>query len=126
MLAQESVALAFSTPPIIETPAMKREEVLEILLRHQAMDFAAFRADPRTVAAAEPKAALISEAAARLGGQAETLCPGQPWRNIRGLGNWLRHQYDRIDIEAIWRTIEKDLPSLKASVTQALSRPPQT
>jgi len=41
----------------------------------------------------------ISEAAARLGEDAEKLCPGAPWRDIRGIWNWLRHQYDRIDLE---------------------------
>jgi uncharacterized protein with HEPN domain len=59
------------------------------------MDLEAFREDPKTVAAVERKLPLISEAAVRLGDDAESLCPGLPWRNIRGLGNWLRHQYDR-------------------------------
>ncbi len=57
------------------------------------MDIDAFRDDPRTVAAAvERKLSLTSEAAVRLGEQGPTFCPGQPWHNIRGLGNWLRHQ----------------------------------
>jgi uncharacterized protein with HEPN domain len=63
---------------------------------------------------------LISEAAMRLGDEAERLCPEQPWRDIRGLGNWLRHQYDKIDVATIWHTFENDLPSLKAAVFRAL------
>jgi uncharacterized protein with HEPN domain len=50
-------------------------------------EFEDFRTDPRTVAAVERKLQLISEAAVRLGEQAETLCPGMPWRSIRGMGN---------------------------------------
>jgi hypothetical protein len=50
------------------------------------MDFEAFREDPKTVAAVERKLQLMSEAATRLGDQAEAICPGLPWRNIRGLG----------------------------------------
>jgi uncharacterized protein with HEPN domain len=46
------------------------------------------------------------------------------WRNIRGLGNWLRHQYDRIDLETIWRTVNADLPPLLQAVESAISRLP--
>lgn len=86
------------------------------------MDLDRFRQDMKTVAAVERKLQLISEAAIRLGDDAELICPGQPWRNIRGMGNWLRHQYDRIDVETIWFTIQDHLPSLKTAVTQALHR----
>jgi uncharacterized protein with HEPN domain len=72
------------------------------------------------VAAVERKILLISEAAARLGDEAERLCPGQPWRDIRGVRNWLRHQYARVDVETVWHTVENDLPSLKAAVLRVL------
>jgi uncharacterized protein with HEPN domain len=36
------------------------------------------------------------------------------------MGNWLRHQYDRIELPVIWRTVEADLPKLKAAVGKAL------
>jgi uncharacterized protein with HEPN domain len=71
------------------------------------MELDAFRAAAKTIAAVERKLLLISEAATRLGAQAEILCPGMPRRNIRGIGNWLRHQYDSVDVEAVWRTVVK-------------------
>jgi len=74
-----------------------------------SMDFDAFCADRKTIAAVEPMLQIISEAAIRLGEEVEAQYPEQPWRNIRGLGNWLRHQYDDLDREAIWNTIQKDL-----------------
>jgi uncharacterized protein with HEPN domain len=83
------------------------------------MDLDAFRQDPKTVAAVERKLLVISEAAVRLGDQAEALCPGLPWRNIRGIGNWLRHQYDRADVETVWNTRQDDLLPLKAAVLRA-------
>ena len=61
------------------------------------MDFDAFREDIKTVAAVERMMQIISEAAVRLGEDAERLYPDQPGRNIRGLGNWVRHQYDSVD-----------------------------
>jgi uncharacterized protein with HEPN domain len=90
----------------------------------RGMDSEAFRQDPKTVAAAERKLLLISEAAMRLGEDAERLCPGLTWRNSRGIGNWLRHRYDRVDVETVWNTVTDDLPPLKAGVTRALAPPP--
>ena len=88
------------------------------------MDLEAFREDPKTVAAVERKLLLISEAAMRLGEDAERLCPGLPWHNIRGIGNWLRHRYDRVDVETLWNTVIDDLPPLRTGVLRALKPPP--
>ena len=105
-------------------PALPLQDILDsIALIEQftlGMDLEAFRADPKTLAAVERKLQLISEAAIRLGDSAEVVCPGQPWRNIRGIGNWLRHQYDRLDIATVWNTVQNDLPPLKLAVAKAL------
>ncbi len=85
------------------------------------MDLAAYTEDAKTQAAVERKLLIISEAAIRMGGDAEAACPGVPWRDIRGIGNWLRHQYDRVDVETVWNTIADDLPPLKAAVEMALT-----
>jgi uncharacterized protein with HEPN domain len=87
------------------------------------MDAAAFRTNPKTIAAVERKLSVISEGAIRLGDQAEVLCPGLAWRNIRGIGNWRRHQYDRIDVEAVWQTVIDDLPPWQ-STGHTRCRPP--
>lgn len=84
------------------------------------MDFYAFEKDPKTVAAVERKLLTISEAAVRLGKEAHSLVPEAPWLNIRGLGNWLRHQYDRIDLEIVWNTATLSLSPLKQAILKAL------
>ena len=86
----------------------------------RGMTFESFREDAKTVAAVERKLLSVSEAAVRLGERAPELCPELPWRNIRGIGNWLRHQYDRVDVETVWRTVVEDLPPLAVSVKRAL------
>ncbi len=63
---------------------------------------------------------IISEAARRLGNDAETLAPDQPWQSIRNLGNVLRHAYDGVDPSIIWRIVYDDLGGLKRAVEQAL------
>jgi len=108
-------------------PALSLRDILEgidmIVQFARDMDLGAFREDPKTIAAVERKLLLISEAAVRLGDDAERLCPGLPWRNIRGIGNWLRHQYDRVDVETVWNTVIDDLPSLRSGVLRALTDP---
>lgn len=78
--------------------------------------------DQRTVFACQYALLVISEAAKRLGPQAAQLCPGVPWRDIRGIGNRLRHAYDRLDFALIWKVYQDDLPALKTAVAAALER----
>jgi uncharacterized protein with HEPN domain len=87
------------------------------------MDLEAYRRDDKTQAAVGRKVLILSEAAIRLKEEAEVLCPGIAWRDIRGIGNWLRHQYDRVEVEAVWNTIQDDFPALRAAVERALAHP---
>jgi uncharacterized protein with HEPN domain len=64
----------------------------------------------------------VSEATVRLGDQADELMPGQPWADIRGMGNRLRHAYDRVDVDILWRTATNRLPELAASAERALAQ----
>ena len=80
------------------------------------------RADRKTEAAVERELGILTEAATRLGDEAEILCPGPDWRNIRGLGNILRHAYDHIDIKSMWQVLKRDLPVLKGHVRSALGK----
>jgi len=85
------------------------------------MDFEAFRSDPMVVAAVERKLLTIGEAAVRLGRDAPSMIPEVPWRQVRDLGNLLRHEYDKIDLAIIWQTVIDDLPALKTAVQGALT-----
>ena len=107
-------------------PTLSLRDILEAIGMIEGftagMSFEVFRQDPKTVAAVERKLQLISEAAIRLGDQAEQLCPAVPWPQIRGMGNWLRHQYDRVDLDTVWRTVINDLPSLRRAVESGLGK----
>ena len=65
---------------------------------------------------------LVSEAAAKLGELAPVLMPDQPWRDIRALGNRLRHDYDDISHDRLWEIVQDDLPSLCAACEESLRR----
>ena len=86
------------------------------------IDQASFERDDQTAYAVKYALLRISEAAHRLGTRAAELSPEVPWRDIRGLGNRLRHAYDTIDAQLILRIVEKDLPPLKAAAQAALRK----
>ena len=62
----------------------------------------------------------ISEAAVKLGPLAEELAPSEPWSDIRGIGNWLRHDYPSIIKDLIWKVVAEDLTSLRIASSQAV------
>jgi uncharacterized protein with HEPN domain len=109
-------------------PTQPLRDILESVRRIEdftaGMSFEQFREDPKTVAALERKFPVIGEAAVRFGREAPLIVPDVPWRQIRDLGNLLRHAYDKVDLEIIWQTITDDLPPLKAALLRALQTPP--
>jgi uncharacterized protein with HEPN domain len=78
--------------------------------------------DPVRSAALERCLQRICEAAFRLGDQASIMMPDHPWQDIRGLGNRLRHAYDRLDFDVVWRVVTQEIPRLKADAYIALER----
>ena len=93
--------------------------MIEIFTR--GMEFEQFREDPKTVAAVERKLLVIGEAAIRLGEDAPAFCPNVSWRNIRGIGNWIRNKYDRASVETVWATVTGDLPPLSGCIERTLA-----
>ena len=107
-------------------PRVPFTDILENIARierHTAgMDQSSFAQDEKTMDAVERCLARISEAAVRLGETAQEVCPGVAWRDIRGLGNHLRHEYRRVDLSRIWAMVEEHLPALKSACADALDR----
>jgi hypothetical protein len=76
--------------PSSYAPAVCFADILDNIERIRtyigAMDRATFERDGRTRDAVERCLERICEAAIRLGDQAAQLVPGQPWNDIRGMG----------------------------------------
>jgi uncharacterized protein with HEPN domain len=94
-------------PQTVKTPCLENIVLIEEFTA--GMDLTAFTEDLKTSNAVERCLERIGEAARKLGGSAEELCPAIPWPQLRAVGNFLRHEYDRIDIVRVWLTIEDDL-----------------
>jgi len=86
------------------------------------MDRQAFEQNEAVRDAVERCIERVCEAAHRLGERAEQLMPGQPWGDIRGMGNRLRHAYDRVDVSIVWNTAQVRLPELATGARRALAQ----
>jgi uncharacterized protein with HEPN domain len=109
-----------------DKPARRFQDIIEnaaaISGYTAGLDFDGFRSDPKTCDAVHYCLVRISEAATKLGDLAPKLAPDQPWNKIRALGNYLRHEYDRIELDEIWGIIQDGLPPLVAACEAALQR----
>ena len=88
----------------------------------EGFTFERYVTDDKTQAAVERHFQIITEAAYRLGDEADEVCPGPDWHGYCGMGNVLRHAYHRIQPELIWKATTVELPALKQDVRAALLR----
>ncbi len=100
------------------------QDILEaidlIQLFLEEMTFESYQADLRTKSAVERQMQIMTEAAIRLGRDAEQIAPGPDWEGFRGMGNLLRHAYHRIDDQIIWNTVKDELPLMREAASKAL------
>ena len=59
---------------------------------------------------------IISEASRRMPDDLRDRHPELPWRSIRDVGNFYRHQYDNVAASYVWETVMVHLPPLLAAV----------
>lgn len=68
----------------------------------------------------------ITEAVIKIGpDRMAEISPQTPVDAVRGLGNMLRHDYDRVDLVTIWRTIRESLPELREDCMRELGPRPR-
>jgi uncharacterized protein with HEPN domain len=107
-----------------ERPARRVEDIIEngqkILAYTSGMNFDSFERDEMVYDAVERCLERICEAATKLGSYAPELMPDQPWDEIRGLGNKLRHEYDRITRARVWDIVQTGVRPLIAACDDAL------
>jgi uncharacterized protein with HEPN domain len=86
------------------------------------MEFNRYRADLKTKSAVERQLQIITEAAKRLGDNAETSCPGLDWKGFCRMGDILRHGYHKVDDEIVWNTVKDELPAVREVILNALKQ----
>lgn len=105
-------------------PVQRFQDILDNIARIErffaGLDRQSFTENEQALFAVQHALLIISEAAAKLGDLAVELCPAIAWRDIRGLGNRLRHEYHTVDVGRLWLMVERDVPALKIAVEAAL------
>lgn len=63
---------------------------------------------------------IISEASRHLGDELKARHPEIPWSKVAGIGNVLRHDYERIAPDVMWKLVQIDLPVLEKACREEL------
>lgn len=102
------------------------QDILEMSLEIEdftkSMTFTDFQNDRKTVKAVLYNLAIIGEAAGSLLPEIEILYPEIPWIDIRGIRNIVVHEYFRVNLEIIWKTIQTDLPPLTQQLQEVIEQ----
>ncbi|MEK7218682.1 MAG: HepT-like ribonuclease domain-containing protein [Patescibacteria group bacterium] len=70
--------------------------------------------------AVERNFAVIGEAAKRVPESFRKEHALIPWKEMAGMRDMIIHEYDEIDIDAVWGTIEKDIPKALKDIDRLL------
>jgi uncharacterized protein with HEPN domain len=70
--------------------------------------------------AIERAAQIVSEAAKALPPELLTSHDDAPWKSIIGIGNVLRHEYQRLDDRQLWEIATVHLPALRPIVKRMI------
>jgi uncharacterized protein with HEPN domain len=109
-------------------PSERDGAMLREMLRHidLAEKFALGRShenlrdDPMPLFAVIRCLEIISEASRRLSDELKARHPQIPWRQMAAAGNFYRHEYEDVLPERVWKTLQQDLPVLRAVSEQEL------
>ena len=59
---------------------------------------------------------IISEAARHLPDDLLEMAPEIPWKQVRGIGNILRHEYHKTSDPVVWAVVTDSLPPLRLAI----------
>jgi uncharacterized protein with HEPN domain len=86
------------------------------------MTLAAFGSDPIVRRAAAYSIQTISEAVRHIPDDWLAEFPAEPWSQIKGIGNRIRHEYFRLDDTLLWEIMTTDADALKTVMEAMLAR----
>jgi uncharacterized protein with HEPN domain len=99
---------------IIEAIGRIRTETTDVTLD-------AFEADWRKRWLVERGLEIISEASRHLTPELKARHPDIPWPKIAGIGNVMRHDYERVAPDVLWNVARDDLLSLEIACLEELA-----
>lgn len=97
-----------------------RDEIEGVAAIVRGLSFVQYQGSYMHRRAVERAVQIVSEAAKALPPSLLAKYPDAPWNAIVGIGNILRHEYQRLDDKQLWEIATVHLPKLKAIVAQML------
>ena len=85
------------------------------------MDQTAFEADQKTQSAVLYQIAILGEAVKRLSPEFRIQYPGIPWAAMAGMRDKLIHDYEGVDTERVWLTLQSSIPNLLQAILPLLA-----
>ena len=76
------------------------------------MNKKAFLDDPKTLSAVLHQLLVLGEAGKRLSQEFRAEHKEIPWKKIVGMRDKLIHEYDDVDLDEVWKTVNSDVPRL--------------
>lgn len=65
---------------------------------------------------------IIGEASKNLSKEFRKQYPEVPWKDISGMRDKLIHSYFGVDLEAVWETVNKDIPKVKTKIKEMIDK----
>jgi len=95
-----------------------RESIDRIGEYTKGMSLEDFTKDQKSIDAVARNLEIMGEAANRLPDEFKEIHTEIEWFKIVGLRHRIVHEYFGVDLEIIWRILQKDLPELRRSLSQ--------
>ncbi|MDE5446692.1 DUF86 domain-containing protein [Bradyrhizobium sp. CSA207] len=107
---------------LARTPLLRIHDMLEAIRGiERAIKGKTFRDYQRSWllrSAVERGIEVISEASRHLTEDLKAPHRDVRWKEIAGIGNFLRHEYQNVDRRIIWRAVKNGLPALKVALLE--------
>ncbi len=87
------------------------------------MTFEDFSEDRRTIDAVLRNIIVVGEAVNKLPTAFTEENPRIPWHSMRGLRNFVVHEYRSIDLPRLWETVQNDIPSILPELKRLCTDP---
>jgi len=95
-------------------------EDAEIALRHAAEYGAGWHRDTRTRDAVALRVLQVGERAKKVSAAGLLAVPDVPWKRVKGMRDWIAHDYGRVDPTILENVVSVHLPPLISAVRRTL------
>jgi uncharacterized protein with HEPN domain len=86
----------------------------------EGVTFEAFVGDQKLLDAIVRRLEIIGEASTRISKRFKEDHPLLPWRDMKAMRNKLIHEYDKVNLRAVFSTTKQDVPRLRGQIALIL------